>query len=625
MNLSQKELAFKQHYENSISKYSIPVTFKELLKYAENKFIENINNKNEKTIIDIGMEREMCKRSAYYFISNYTYISIPGYGKMPTNLYYFQSEILKTIMNYNKAVTLKTRQCGASTLISLLCYWKAIFFGSEWIIIVSKDAKSSQDFLERIRSNSENIPLFCKTKKTINNVNSLKFDNGSKVEAFARSKTAGRGTSPSLVVLDECAFFQTNSIIQGIVGSVQASLAKTGGKLICISTPNGSAEGSEGWWYYEQVQQLLSIGGVNEKDQAILFPIGWWEVPDTKGIPPYKGYNEKLNDYIKKDYFNNPKIRQEANAFFMPIAKDWKNNDWLRRQHETLQDILYRQEILADFVVTGQSVFSAETLADFENKINIPLTKEPIIDERYIKDFWMWKTPHPEKKYALGVDVSSGAGKDSSAIEVIDVITYEQVAEFIGQRTPIDLAKLIYSIANAYNGAYVIIESNSIGLTTFSELYYNMNYNNIFKTKKSKNGITQYVGFETTMKSRELITHHFLTSINEETCIINSSRLLGQMKNWVYSASGRIDHKPGQHDDAIMAFAIALFHTPDAMKENFGFFIDEEGQSISGINLGANQFDNITSLNNQFYTNTANKLLEETGTDSLNTLKWLYS
>lgn len=476
--------------------------------------------------------------------------------------------------------------CGMSTLTSLIFFWKAVLFPNEWLVVISKDGKSSQDFLEKIKANLDNIPEWFGLQITKNNVKGVAFSNKTKIDTFARSKSAGRGTSPTMVILDEAAFYLTNSIIEGIVSSVMPSLSRTGGQLFVVSTPNGSAEGSEGYWYYNQVRQLQEAGGVDGLSK--LYDIGWWEVLDYPGITPYKGYNEKVQTYIDRDYFNHPEVKKEANSFFAPIARDhWKENDWLNYQMTTAGKVKYMQEILQNFVVTGNTVFSDEIINRVEAETKTPIEKDTL-NERPLKGLWIWKKPLPDHKYILSVDVCKGSGDDSSCIQVLDMSTYEQVAEYSGKCTTIDAAYYTYKIGEYYNWAYSIIECNSIGEAVFTELYYNLNYPSLFKQKKGKNGAEVMTGWITSVKTRELITNKFIDFYYDDGMWEHyhpySERLLDQMKYWVWKG-GRPDHSGNAHDDNIMAMAIALFNVADGIKkirnENDAFFFDENGNAIT--------------------------------------------
>jgi hypothetical protein len=623
--LNLNEIKFKQRYEEIINKYNINITFKELIKYAENKFIEQPNNNKKINLIDIGIEKYLCKLSPLFFISEYCYIELKGRPIMPASntLYYFQKEIIKQYMSYRKVVFAKTRQAGLSTLIALIMFWKSLLFPSQWIVIISKDSQSSHDFLDKIKINLEHIPHFLNIKNTTNNVQSLKFSNKSIIQAFARSKTSGRGTSPTEVVLDELAWYQTNSIVQGIIASVNAAISRTGGRITMISTPNGNIEGSEGYYYWTQVNQLEQEGGENKKDKSKLFFIDWWMCPDLPGILPYKGYNKELKNFEERDYFNNKNIYFEARNFFDPIAKNWKNNDWLRSQHKTSGEILFRQEVLRDFVVMQSTVFTNDIFEKIQKQLKEPISKD-MLNDRPTKNLNIWKLPEPGQKFILGVDVATGTSLDSSSIEVIDANTYEQVAEYIGKCTTYDLAFLSEKIGYFFNTAMIFLESNSIGDSSFTILDKDLNYPNLYKQKKSSNGVTRFTGWYTSPKSRQTIINKFIETLydDEEEVKIYSERLLGQIKTLVFGEGGKVEAVGTSHDDAVMAYSIALFNAPLASREMLSFFIDEEGNKISHQTNLDDKF-NIASLNRQLYKDTEEKLLQESGVDNVETLKWL--
>ena len=93
---------------------------------------------------------------------------------------------------------------------------------------------------------------------------------------------------------------------------------------------------------------------------------------------------------------------------------------------------------------------------------------------------WIWEQPvlatpdkrrgdvlvekgSPAHSYVCGVDISTGKGKDFSAIQVFDVDTMEQVAEFMARVLPRDLVRYIDRMARWYNCATLVIERNNGG------------------------------------------------------------------------------------------------------------------------------------------------------------------
>lgn len=634
--MNEKEKQFADSIKNKIKLYGINTTFENVLKHAKNQFIETTYPDGTTELIDIGCEKFLYQMSPLLFLEKWCFFELPGVGKISCkNLYYFQKEILKDFLNYQKIVLCKSRQVGLSTLTSLIFFWKAVCFPREWLVVISKDAKSSSEVLEKIKANFDSIPPWFGIKVTKDNTESCAFSNKSKIDSFARSKSAGRGCSPTMALLDECAFYTTDKIIQGIVSSVVPSLSKTGGRMFVISTPNGNIPGSEGYWYYDQVRQLKDSGGID--GGARLYDVSWWEIPDMKEppIPPFKGFNDIVQKYIDQDYFNNPQVKREAEAFFDPIARDWKNNDWLKFQHQSSGEVKYRQEILKDFVIMDNTVFSAEIIERVKQKIKEPIYMNKL-GNRSLKNLWVWQEPKKNAKYLISVDCAKGSGSDSSAIQVLDMHTLEQCAEYLGKCTTIDLAKYVNDIGRYYNNGYVVLECNSIGEAAFNELFYNLNYPNLYKQKKTNNGIEVWTGWMTTVKSRELIASKLIDYYYEdemwEHFQPHSERLLGQMTSWIWKG-GRPDHQTGGHDDDILSMAIGLYNIEKAKSEIITgdeiLFVDEFGNSISYEGTDEteeslmNRNINIKSERNKIYKNAG--MSEDMFDDGENIMNWLLS
>lgn len=606
--MNKKEEQFKNSILQKIKDYEIKkdrssfVTINDCLKAAKNQFIDTVYYDGNSELVDIGIETYLCKKSPFYFISKYCSFTLPGIGELSgSNLYYYQKEILKDFIFHKKIVLTKSRQTGLSTLMSLIFFWRIIFFDSQWGVIISKDGKSSIDVYDKIKDNFKNIPFWLNVKDIINNQKGCKMSNKSKIDSFARSKSSGRGTSPTMLLLDEFAFYQTKSIAEGIISSVVPSAAKTGAPIFIISTPNGTT--GEGELYYQQVQELKNYGGYDPMTEAILYDVQWWMCPDYQGITPYKGYNEQLKEFERRDYWNNPSVKKEAEEFFRPIAEKPKENAWLALQFKTSGEVNYRQEILQDFVVMGNSVFSRPILEKVQEKVQRPI-KEGDLGKRHWNGLWFWKLPEKDSRYIIGMDVAKGTADDSTAIHVLDIDTKEQCAEYLGRISTKEAGKLVNELGRYYNNAYILVECNSIGEAVFNDLYYNYNYENMYKMKKiNKHDKTMvWTGWMTTTKTRELVTDCFIDYMSDDDFFSDffphSQRLVDQMKTWVWSG-GRPDHTEGSHDDGIMAMAILLYNLPKALQlmpkgkraRQKTFFVDEKGREIN-LDSGGNDIEN---------------------------------
>lgn len=543
MSLNAKEKELILSIKNKIHKYSIPTTIKEAFGYSANVLVNTIYNDKTVETVDAGVELFLIKKSFAYFLENYCLVDIPGLGTVPMKPYYFQMELAKEVEDYRKIVVDKTRQCGISTIFSLYCLWRANFFPAESIDVISLKQIKAQQFINKMKSTLANLPEWMKTPISKDNKQELEFThpNGSKSSILSESQsdTAGRSDSLSLLVMDELAFYQSDRMVREIISAATPTLTKTGGQAILISTPNGTT--SSGAYYYGQVQTAKQ-----ELEPSTKYvEIDWWEVPDDSRIKgPKKGYNKILEEAIKNNYYYDRKVKAKYKDFFKPITDNYESNPWLKATHSDLGPIKFRQEILHEFVIEGDRVFSEELLNKLKNGLKEPFIKDELwIDGQKIrnqKGLWYWKLPEVGGRYSLGVDVSSGTSSDTSAIQVLNLETYEQVAEYKGYISTPAFSRLVKEVARAFNDAYVIIESNSIGDTIFSNVYYSENdpYGNVFKQKKTKNGVSRYTGWLTDVKTRKLMTAEFIDWVSvpelSEKFKINSERLFAEMETWVW-------------------------------------------------------------------------------------------
>ena len=254
-------------------------------------------------------------------------------------------------------------------------------------------------------------------------------------------------------------------------------------------------------------------------------------------------------------------------------------------------------------------------------------------------------------------DVSSGTSSDTSTIEVLDTTTMEQVAEFKGFISTPMFARLVKDIARIYNDAFVVIECNSIGDTIFSNVYYSENdpYGNVYKQKRTRNGITRFTGWITDVSTRKLMVKEFIdwVAVPElfEQFKINSSRLYNEMETWIWVGVDKAMHANNCHDDAIMAMALALKLRDKAQLQESSMFIAEDGtvitydreatmerareevvsfSSVDGsgkkkVNIKGGNSAGIMSSNSDEFGGTAleRKIKKEYNVNSIDELRWL--
>jgi hypothetical protein len=163
------------------------------------------------------------------------------------------------------------------------------------------------------------------------------------------------------------------------------------------------------------------------------------------------------------------------------------------------------------------------------------------------------------RKYVLGVDPAGGvaggsglgAGGDFSVIEVLDLDSGLQCAEYCGRATGLELMELARDVGWTYNTAYVAVERNNHGHGVLWMLE-DRGYREIFR------GADGQIGFLTTSVSRPQILARLATAIAEGAEIFMSRGLMVECRSFVRQAGGGVGARSGAHDDRVMAMAIAL-------------------------------------------------------------------
>lgn len=221
-------------------------------------------------------------------------------------------------------------------------------------------------------------------------------------------------------------------------------------------------------------------------------------------------------------------------------------------------------------------------------EVNIRDKKLRAVDvASYIKDptpgkadnkLLMWEEAKPGYIYVIGVDASYGmTGKDAAAIEVLRVgnkwAPDEQVAEFRGTISPLDLATPAFMLGNIYKDkmtglpAEIVVEINpgSPGIVTQVELQ-RLGYIHFYvrRTPNRLDGsVSRDYGWYTTRSSRPLFTEMGVDYLKKGDLLVNSAGFIEEMGAFVVgdlkNGQKRMEHAPGYHDDRIISLFMALY------------------------------------------------------------------
>ena len=482
---------------------------------------------------------------------------------VPLELFNDQVTLVKDYDTCEENIALKYRQAGVSTVTSAWASKRLVFAKKskpEKILIIANKMDTAQEMGNKVRAFVDQWPSWLGVTFSVekNSQRHFKLTNGCEVKAVATSKDALRGYTPTILIFDEAAYINAD---EDFWSACMASLS-TGGKVIVISTPNGFDP-----IYYSIFSQ--AIKGMNDFRITEMY---WFRDPryskDLKLI--------KCNDIVhymlnRKDYndseitldYSNIKVE---NRDFQEIKLKIENegykpySSWFESMAKKLKFDKRKisQELECNFLGSGDSVIPPETM----KKIKETYIKEP--ENKFMGGaIWQWKEPVEGHRYIMGVDVSRGDSEDFSTISIIDFDDREQVLEYIGKVPPDVLAEIAFKWATMYNSFIVTDITGGMGVSTSRKLQ-ELGYKNLYidgvnpadKWKWDPKSQDKIPGINFNSK-RVLIIQAFEEALRFDFAL-RSQRLFNELNTFVY-VNGRPDHQKGQHDDLIMAFAMAVF------------------------------------------------------------------
>jgi hypothetical protein len=165
-------------------------------------------------------------------------------------------------------------------------------------------------------------------------------------------------------------------------------------------------------------------------------------------------------------------------------------------------------------------------------------------------------------RYVLAIDASSGRGRDWSALEVIDVDDFEQVAEMQVKLETGLVAEQAYRLGRIYNDALIIPELQGGWGLAVEQVLKRFRYPRIYTRRtfdRLSQRFTDRTGWDTTVRTRGLILEALETAIREREFGLYSLRALAELGTFVWNEDEKAEAQPGCNDDMVMALAIGVY------------------------------------------------------------------
>jgi hypothetical protein len=450
-----------------------------------------------------------------YFAKKFAYIQHPVKGKLLFEPFDYQLGLMHSYHNYRFNINMMPRQTGKTTCASIYLAWYAMFVPDQTCLIAAHKYTGAQEIMSRIRFVYESCPDHIRAGVTSYNKGSIEFENGSRIVSQTTTGNTGRGMSISLLYCDEFAFVMPN-IAEEFWTSISPTLA-TGGRAILTSTPNSDEDTFATIW--KQAEDKFDEYG-NEQELGTngfhSFIAHWSEHPD-------------------------------------------RDEEWKKAEIGRIGEEKFRREYGCEFLVFDETLINSLKLV---NMTGI----SPITNMGQIR--W-YKKPTSDYTYCIALDPSMGTGGDYAAIQVFELPTYKQVAEWQHNTTAIpgqirvlsEVCKYLVEQTQNPQGIYWSVENNGIGeaalivINDFGE----ENIPGLFVSEPIRKGHVRKFrkGFNTTHSTKITACSRLKTMVENDKMEVLSKPLISELKNFVATSSS-YQAKPGTTDDLVSATLLAI-------------------------------------------------------------------
>ena len=411
------------------------------------------------------------------------------------------------------------RQSGKTTCASAYLLWFAMFHPDQTILVAAHKYTGAQEIMQRIRYGYELCDDHIRCGVISYNKGSIDFDNGSRIVSATTTGNTGRGMSISLLYCDEFAFVQPN-IATEFWTSISPTLA-TGGRAIITSTPNSDEDEFAIIWKESQ-NQFDEYGDVRA---------------DGLGMNGFHGFRAEWHEHPDRD------------------------DEWKKVELGRIGEERFRREYGCEFLVYDETLINSIKLSEM-------IGKEPVTRMGQVR--W-YKKPSPEHLYIAALDPSLGTGGDYGAIQVFEMPSMEQVAEWQHNVTPIqqqvkifrDMLKYVQDEIGTenYNNIYWSVENNTVGeaaLVVIADLG-EETFPGMFVSEPLRKGHIRKFrkGFNTTFGTKISACSRLKFLIEEEKMKIYSRALISELKTFI-AAGTTYKAKVGQHDDLVSSLLLVI-------------------------------------------------------------------
>ena len=440
-----------------------------------------------------------CQNEPLHFVNQYIKIVSVDEGLIDFNVRDYQKDMINRFHNERFVICKMARQSGKSTTILAYLLHYILFNENVSVAILANKKSTAMELLGRLQLAYEHMPKWLQQGILIWNKGNIELENGSKILASSTSGSAIRGGSFNIIFLDEFAFVPHN-ISEEFFSSVYPTISSgQTTKVFIVSTPNGMNMFYKLWTDAEEKQNDYSPISVH-----------WSQVPD-------------------------------------------RDEEWKDKTIRNTSERQFQQEFECSFLGSSNTLISTEKL------MAMPF-KQPVFMHDGLN---VYQEPILNHTYVMVCDVARGVGLDYSAFSVFDVTKqpYRQVAKYRkNDISPMLYPNIIYTTAQKYNEAFVLVEVNDIGQQVTDILYHDLEYENMMMvTMHGRNGQqigggfskNVSMGIRTTKQVKRIGCATLKDLIERDNLIIDDFDTISELTTFI-AKSTSWEADDGAHDDLVM-------------------------------------------------------------------------
>jgi hypothetical protein len=322
------------------------------------------------------LEIQKCARDVTYF-AKYCQVMM-DHGLDYIKLRDYQTSVLKEYQANRFNVFLAPRQVGKSIMSGVMLVWYLLFNHDKNAMLLANVGATAEELMSKIKEIIRGLPWFLKPGIVVNNVMSLKFDNGCRAIAKTTTKTSAIGFTIHFLYMDEFAHIHPNFIESFFRSTYPTVSSSKVSRIIITSTPNGQ---NKFWEIYQ--------GAMTSENTFNPIRVDWWQVPG----------------------------RDES----------WKKDEIANLGSEEL----FNQEYGNQFLSSSTLLLGSKELQKLKSNETEYVWKDiDAFDDlglNYRNFYWHPKfdpnlTDQTGKKYVLSIDLAGGGGGDFTVLNVFKVV-----------------------------------------------------------------------------------------------------------------------------------------------------------------------------------------------------------